>query len=132
MIGWPLKGWETLRPILTNKRIISGNAISLFEGEKLVSNESIVAEIFNILYINVLEKSSGIKPTSVLDQENTNLLRAIFVEKAIIVEKYSLQSSVIKIKKNFNNFILKIFLNFYNSRANNNIYRFWQVCTFLV
>ena len=113
-----------MRPILTNKRIISGNAISLFEGEKLVSNESIVAEIFNISYINVLEKSSGIKPTSVLDQENTNLLRAIFVEKAIIVEKYSLQSSVIKIKKNFNNFILKIFLNFYNSRANNNIYRF--------
>ena len=43
-----------MRPFLTNKRIISGNEISLFEGEKLVNNESIVAEVLNVLYINVI------------------------------------------------------------------------------
>ena len=46
---------------------MSGNEISLFEGEKLVNNESKAGEILNVSYINVVEKSSGIKPTSVLD-----------------------------------------------------------------
>ena len=44
----------------------------------------------------------GIKPTSILDQENTNLSKAI----DIIVEKYSSHPCIIKIKKNFKNFNL--------------------------
>ena len=66
-----------MRPFLTNKEIISGNKISFFEGEKSVSNESIVEDILNVSYINVAEISPGIIPTSILDQENTNLLKAI-------------------------------------------------------
>ena len=69
--------WKTMRPFLTNKEIISGNKISFFEGEKSVSNESIVEDILNVSYINVTEISPGIRPTSILDQENTNLLKAI-------------------------------------------------------
>ena len=92
--------WKTMRPFLTNKEIISGNEISLFEGEKLVSNESIVLEILNVPYINVVEKLSEVKPTSVLDQENTNLSKAI----DIIAEKYISHPSVKKIKKYFKNF----------------------------
>ena len=39
---------KTVRPCITNKGFISGNEISLFEGEnKLVNNESIEAEILN-------------------------------------------------------------------------------------
>ena len=37
---------------LKNKRIISGNEISPFDGEKLAINESIVAEVLNVLCIN--------------------------------------------------------------------------------
>ena len=83
-----------MRPFLTNKGIISGTEISLFEGEKLVNDESIVVEILNVSYINVVEKTSGIKPNSVLFQENTHLTKAI----DIIVEKYSSYPSAIKIK----------------------------------
>ena len=48
--------WKTMRTFLTNKGLISGNEISLLEGEKLVNNESIVAVIINVSYVNVVEK----------------------------------------------------------------------------
>ena len=43
---------QHLRPFFKNKRIISGKEISLFEGEKLVNNDSIVAEVLNVLCIS--------------------------------------------------------------------------------
>ena len=43
---------------------------------------------------------SGTKPTSVLDQENTNLPKVVYTT----VEKYSSYSSVIKLKTAFKNF----------------------------
>ena len=73
-----------MRPFLTYKGFISGNEISLFEREKVVNNKSIVAEFLNLSYINVVEKTSRIKPTSVLDQEK-KLSKTI----DFIVEKYS-------------------------------------------
>ena len=77
--------WKIMRPFLTNKGLILGKGISLFEEEKLVNNESIVAQIHNVWYINVAGKTSGIKPTVVLDHENTNMSKAIdiFVDKYI-------------------------------------------------
>ena len=39
---------KTTRPYLTNKGLISGNETSLFKGEKLPNNQSIVAEILNV------------------------------------------------------------------------------------
>ena len=73
-----------MRPFLTYKGFISGNEISLYEREKVVNNKSIVAEFLNLSYINVVEKTSRIKPTSVLDQEK-KLSKTI----DFIVEKYS-------------------------------------------
>ena len=37
-----------MRPFLTNKGLILGKGIPLFEEEKLVNNESIVAQIHNV------------------------------------------------------------------------------------
>ena len=31
--------WKTMKPFLTNKEIISGNKIFIFEGEKRVNNK---------------------------------------------------------------------------------------------
>ena len=72
--------------------MISGNQIFLFEMEKLVNDESKVAEILNLSYINVVEKWSEIKPTSVLDQGNTELSKTI----DIVVKKYSSHPSIKK------------------------------------
>ena len=105
--------WKTMRPFLTNKEIISGNKISFFEGEKSVSNESIVEEILNVSYINVAEISPGIRPTSILDQENTNLLKAI----DIVVEKYNSHLSIIKIKKTFKDFNPFLFQKVFNTNV---------------
>ena len=105
--------WKTMRPFLTNKEIISGNKISFFEGEKSVSNESIVEEILNVSYINVAEISPGIRPTSILDQENTNLLKAI----DIVVEKYNSHVSIIKIKKTFKDFNPFLFQKVFNTNV---------------
>ena len=102
-----------MRPFLTNKEIISGNKISFFEGEKSVSNESIVEEILNVSYINVAEISPGIRPTSTLDQENTNLLKAI----DIVVEKYNSHLSIIKIKKTFKDFNPFLFQKVFNTNV---------------
>ena len=44
-----------------------------------------IAEVPNVSYINIIEKMLGIKPASLLDQENTDLSNAI----GIVVEKYS-------------------------------------------
>ena len=105
--------WKTMRPFLTNKEIISGNKISFFEGEKSVSNESIVEDILNVSYINVAEISPGIRPTSTLDQENTNLLKAI----DIVVEKYNSHLSIIKIKKTFKDFNPFLFQKVFNTNV---------------
>lgn len=105
--------WKTMRPFLTNKEIISGNKISFFEGEKSVSNESIVEEILNVSYINVAEISPGIRPTSTLDQENTNLLKAI----DIVVEKYNSHLSIIKIKETFKDFNPFLFQKVFNTNV---------------
>ena len=102
-----------MRPFLTNKEIISGNKISFFEGEKSVSNESIVEDILNVSYINVAEISPGIRPTSTLDQENTNLLKAI----DIVVEKYNSHLSIIKIKKTFKDFNPFLFQKVFNTNV---------------
>ena len=39
-----------MRRFLKSKGIISGSQISLFEGEKLVKNESKIVEILNVPY----------------------------------------------------------------------------------
>ena len=44
--------WKIMRRFLTNKGIISGYEISLFEWEQLLKNESKLAEILNVSYIN--------------------------------------------------------------------------------
>ena len=41
---------KTMRRFLKSKGIISGSQISLFEGEKLVKNESKIVEILNVPY----------------------------------------------------------------------------------
>ena len=60
------------------------------------------SEIINASYINFVEKTSEINPTSVLDQENTNLSKAIDI--IILILRYSWHPSAIKIKKNSKNF----------------------------
>ena len=69
--------------------------ISIWVNDKLVSEEKILTEIFNEHYINILEKSSYTKPSSLGDSTNP-LLGETTVGK--IIDTYRDHPSIIPIK----------------------------------
>ena len=58
--------WRTVRPFLTHKGVLIDNEISLIHNGKTRDNEKQVAKTSNHAYINIVEHTGGIKPTSVL------------------------------------------------------------------
>ena len=73
---------KKLKPFLANKGCFSEDQISIEVNDELVSNEKIVAEVFNEHYINIVEKSYGTKPSSLGDSAN-HVLDEITVGKII-------------------------------------------------
>ena len=90
--------WNVLKPFLTNKGSFSEDQINIEINYELVSDEKILTDIFNEHYINIVEKSSGIKPNSLGDSSNP-LLDETTVES--IIETYKNHPSVIAIKESF-------------------------------
>ena len=92
------KFWGTVKPFLTNKGCVSDDFISIEKGGELISNEKELVEIFNENYINIVEKSSGKKPSSL-----GNCLNASEDEKTVIeiISAYSKHPSIQKIKSSF-------------------------------
>ena len=74
--------WKKLKPFLANKGCFSEDQISIEVNDELVSNEKILAEVFNEHYINIVEKSYGTKPSSLGDSANL-VLDEITVGKII-------------------------------------------------
>ena len=65
--------WRTVRPFLTNKGVLIDNEISLIHNGKTIDDEEQIAETLNHAYINIVEHTTGIKPTSVLNDTNIEL-----------------------------------------------------------
>lgn len=55
-----------MRSFPTNKGILINSEISLIHNAKTIDDENQVAETLNHVYINIVEHTSGNKPTSVL------------------------------------------------------------------
>ena len=90
--------WKKLKPFFINERCFSEDRISIEINDELVSDEKVLTEIFNEHYINIVdivEKSSCTKPSSLGDSENP-LLDEATVRK--IIDTYQDHSSVIAIK----------------------------------
>ena len=83
---------ERIKPFLTNKGYFSEDEISIEISDELVSDEKVLTEIFNKHCINIKEKSSGTKPSSLGDSTN-RLLDEITVGQTI--DTYRDDSSVI-------------------------------------
>ena len=92
------KFWSTVKPFLTNKGCISNDFISIEKDGELISNEKELVEIFNENYINIVEKSSGKKPSSIGDCLNAS--EDVSTVKEIIA-RYSNHPSIQKIKNSF-------------------------------
>ena len=61
------KFWTTIRPFLTSKGCLQNNEIMINENDSIISDEKELTELFNNFYINIVEKTSGIKPSSVVE-----------------------------------------------------------------
>lgn len=57
--------WKLVKPYLSNKGGLHGNDITLVKGDKIITNDKELAEVLNDHYINIVEKSSGKKPSSI-------------------------------------------------------------------
>ena len=87
--------WKKLKPFLTNKGCFSEDKINIEVNDELVSDEKILTEIFNEHYINIVEKSSGTKPSSLGDSANPSLDET---KVGKIIDNYRDHPSVIAIK----------------------------------
>ena len=54
--------WKFIKPFLKNKSCHAQNDIMLTHNDEIITEEKDLAETFNKHYINIVEKSSGIKP----------------------------------------------------------------------
>ena len=91
--------WNFFKPYFTNKGGLTNNDIMLFEKGKLVTEEEDIVEIFNDHYINIVEKTSGLKPKDVRNEIGKNRTNTEIVQH--IIQKYKDHPSVKAIKSIF-------------------------------
>lgn len=61
------KYWALMRPFLSEKGGNYGTKITLKENGNFISNEDELVETFNDQYVNIVEKTTGIPPVSILN-----------------------------------------------------------------
>ena len=91
--------WSFIKPFITNKRHISNNDNTIIEGNKVISDESELAKKFNEHYINIVEKTSGIKPSNLGELHNSKDHDETI---DLIIKSYENHPSVDKIKNILN------------------------------
>lgn len=77
--------WKLLKPFLANKGSFSVDQIRIEIENEFVTDERVLRETFNENNIKIVEKNSGIKPSSLEDLSNLSLDQKT-VEK--VIEKY--------------------------------------------
>ena len=87
--------WKTMKPFVTNKSGISNDNITIVDNERIITDDKELATMLNNHYINIVEKSSGIKPNSIDFKEAQNKQGVI----DIIIKKFENHPSIVKIKE---------------------------------
>ena len=62
--------WNLIKSSLTNKGHLNHQDIMIFDGKKIITNETELVEVFNNHYINIVQKSSGVKSGHVARDNN--------------------------------------------------------------
>ena len=86
--------WDLVKPFLSNKGGLAGTDISLVKDDKIVTNDHDLCEIFNDYYINIVENTSGKKPSSIADTNSIDDDREIV---RLILDKYKDHPSILAI-----------------------------------
>ena len=90
--------WDMVKHFVTNKSGLTSHDIMIIHNDSLITDEKELTELFNEQYINIVEKSSGIKPSCLSNIKEKNNEEII----SSILKKYENHPSVAKIKKNKN------------------------------
>ena len=69
--------WKTIKPVLTNKGCLENSDIMLIDDDEMVTDDKTLAKTFNEHYINIVERSSGLKPEKVEFDDSLNTSRNI-------------------------------------------------------
>ena len=86
------KFWKTVKPLFTDK-VQTSSSITLVENEKIITNDSEIAEIINEFFTNIT-KTMDIAPGECILVPTNHLLDPV----EIAVEKYKYHPSIQKIK----------------------------------
>ena len=72
-----------MKPFVTNKSGISNDNITIVDNERLITDDKELARMLNDHYINIVEKSSGVKPNSIdfKDAQNKQGVIDIIIKK---------------------------------------------------
>ena len=89
--------WSFIKPFLTNKGFLGNNDITLTEGNKIITSERELEKTFNEHYVNIVEKSSGIKPKDISQCDKNQNIHTKISE---IVKSYENHPSILQIKRN--------------------------------
>ena len=86
--------WDLVKPFLSNKGGLTGTDISLVKEDRIVTDDHDLCEIFNDYYINIVENTSGNKPSNIADTVSTSDDREIV---RLILDKYKDHPSILAI-----------------------------------
>ena len=93
--------WNTVKPFMSSKGFFTESTINIEqENGKLETDQTTLAESFNNYYINIVESSSGKKPTEIGDSSNASKDQETVKE---ILKNYKNHPSVLKISNEFQN-----------------------------
>ena len=81
--------WKTVRPFLSNKGTHDNHDIILDNNGELIKDNREVSENLNDLYINIVEQTTGIKPSQDLFLKTDSIDEQL----DIIIEKYKAHPS---------------------------------------
>ena len=86
-----------MKLFLSNKGGLANSDISLVHNNSVVTNEQELTEVFNDHHINLVQKSSGKKPTSLAKDAGISDDRQVF---RLIIERYKNHPSILAIIQN--------------------------------
>ena len=84
-----------MNPFLTNKGCLDNCDMMLRGDNKMITDDKCLAKLFNEHYINIVERSIGLKPEKIVCH-NEDFGKRIVLHN--IIKKYENRSSIIKIK----------------------------------
>ena len=87
--------WKTVKPFLTNKGCLENSDIMLINDDEMVTDDKTLAKTFNEHYINIVERSSGLKPEKMEFYNPLHTRRNILHS---IIDRYKNHPSILKIK----------------------------------